>query len=127
MSVIKNTFLFTMTAYPDNTGTIVHRPMRLRSTAGCDTAWNRTRMSVVMPQALRCSALDRCATQEPFPLTRALWVRYVGNRVHLGTEWCLIYSVLCCCHGNLSAMLLLVATTLTVHSPHSAVVGIHQG
>jgi hypothetical protein len=34
-------------------------------TPNCDTAWIRTRVSVVMPLALRCSTLDRCATREP--------------------------------------------------------------
>ena len=34
-------------------------------TAGCDTAWIQTRVSVVTPLALRRSALDRCATREP--------------------------------------------------------------
>ena len=30
-----------------------------------DTAWIQTRVSVVMPLALRCKALDHCATREP--------------------------------------------------------------
>ena len=41
--------------------------MGLPITAGCDTAWIQTRVSVVTPQALRFSALDRCAPQEPRP------------------------------------------------------------
>ena len=48
-----------MTAY---TGQIV------RIAAGCDTAWNRTKVSVMTPQALRCSALDRCATLHDQPM-----------------------------------------------------------
>ena len=39
--------------------------MGLPITAGCDTSWNQTRESIVTPLALRCSALDRCATREP--------------------------------------------------------------
>ena len=39
--------------------------MGLQITVGCDTAWIWTRVSVVMPLALRCSALDRRATKEP--------------------------------------------------------------
>jgi hypothetical protein len=38
--------------------------MGLPITAGCDTAWIQTRVSVVMRLALRCSALDHCATRE---------------------------------------------------------------
>ena len=57
-----------MTTYtdqtPDDAGLIVRRPMGLPITAGCDTAWIRTRVSVATPLALRCSALDRCATRE---------------------------------------------------------------
>ena len=49
---------------PDDAGPIVHRPMGLPITPGCDTAWIRTRVSVVTPLALRCSALDRCAIRE---------------------------------------------------------------
>ena len=49
----------------DEAGTILRRPMGLPITAGCDTAWIRTRVSVVMPLALRCSVFDRRVTQEP--------------------------------------------------------------
>jgi hypothetical protein len=47
-----------MTAYPSQTqtGPIVHHPTGLPITARYDAAWIRTR---------DCSALDRCATQEP--------------------------------------------------------------
>jgi hypothetical protein len=45
-----------MTAYAEP---MLRRPMGLPIMAGSDTAWNRTRMSVVTPQALRC-----CATRE---------------------------------------------------------------
>ena len=38
--------------------------MGLPITAGCDTAWHRTRVSVVAPQAMRCCALDRSATRQ---------------------------------------------------------------
>ena len=55
---------------PDNDGPIVHRPMGLPITAGCDTAWNRTRVCSDDTLALRCSALDCCATQEPLMLVR---------------------------------------------------------
>ena len=57
-----------MTAYISKThdaGPILHRPTGLPITVGCDTAWIWTRVSVVAPQALRCSAFDRCATREP--------------------------------------------------------------
>ena len=37
--------------------------MGLRNTTGCDTAWIWTRVSVVKPLTLRCSALDCCATR----------------------------------------------------------------
>ena len=47
--------------------------MELPITAGCETAWIQTRVSVVTPQALRCGALERCATHEP-PL-----LQYVTN------------------------------------------------
>ena len=51
-----------MTAYtgqtPDNSGPIVLWIMGLPIAAGCDTAWIRTRVSIVTPLALRCSALD---------------------------------------------------------------------
>ena len=50
---------------PYDAGPIVRRPMGLPIMAGYDTDWNRTRVSVVTPQALRCSAFDRCATREP--------------------------------------------------------------
>jgi hypothetical protein len=50
---------------PDDAGPIVKRPMGLPITAGCDTAWNQTRVAVVTTLVLRCSALDRCATREP--------------------------------------------------------------
>ena len=40
--------------------------MGLLITAGCDTAWIWTRVSVVTPLALRCSALGRCATREAY-------------------------------------------------------------
>ena len=57
---VKNKFLFTMTACtgpnPGDTRPIVHRPRGLPITAGCDTSWIRTRVSVVTPLALRCSA-----------------------------------------------------------------------
>jgi hypothetical protein len=49
---------------PDDAWPIVHWPMGLAITAGCDTAWIQTRVSGVTPLALRCSALDRCATRE---------------------------------------------------------------
>ena len=39
--------------------------MGLPITASCDTAWNRTRVSVMMPLALRCRVLDRCASWAP--------------------------------------------------------------
>ena len=42
--------------------------MGLRITAGCDSVWIRTRVSGVTSEAWRCSALDRCATQEPYVL-----------------------------------------------------------
>jgi hypothetical protein len=41
----------------------VRCPMGLPITVSCDTAWIRTTVSVVTPQALRCSALDHCATR----------------------------------------------------------------
>ena len=41
---------------PEDSGPVVRRPMELPI---------GTRVSVVTPQALRCSALDRCATREP--------------------------------------------------------------
>jgi hypothetical protein len=47
---------------PYDAGPIGRRPMGLSITAGCDRAWNRIRVSVVTPLALRCSALDRCDT-----------------------------------------------------------------
>ena len=58
---VKNKFLFTMTAYPgpnlDDAGPIVHRPMGLPITAGCDTAWNQTMVyndaSITAMQCLR--------------------------------------------------------------------------
>ena len=49
---------------PDDSGSIVRRPVGYPITAGCETAWNQTRVSEVTPQALRCSALDRCATRD---------------------------------------------------------------
>jgi hypothetical protein len=36
---------------PDDAGPIVRRPMGLPITTGCHTAWIRTRVSVVTPQA----------------------------------------------------------------------------
>jgi hypothetical protein len=64
---VKNKFLFTMTAYPGQTLTT---PGQL-----CAALWDsQSRMwyslesepgSVVTSLALRCSALDRCATREP--------------------------------------------------------------
>ena len=54
-----------MTAYPGQHWSIVRRPMGLQITAGCDTAWIQTWVSVVTPLALRCSALDRSAIREP--------------------------------------------------------------
>jgi hypothetical protein len=53
---------------PNNAGQIVRRPMGLPITASCDTAWIRTRVSIVMPQALRCSALTCCTTRETFEI-----------------------------------------------------------
>ena len=52
-----------MMAYTDDARLIVRHPMGPPITAGCDTAWIQTRVSVVTPLALRCSALDRCATR----------------------------------------------------------------
>ena len=40
--------------------------MGLPIAAGCDTAWIQNRVSVVMRLALRCGALDRYATLEPW-------------------------------------------------------------
>jgi hypothetical protein len=37
--------------------------MELQIMAGCDTAWIRTRVSLVMPKALRCNALNCCTTR----------------------------------------------------------------
>ena len=54
---------------PDDAGPIVRRPMGLPTMASYDTAWSRTRVSVVTPLALRCSALDRCATREQYNTT----------------------------------------------------------
>ena len=53
---------------------MVHRPMGLTITASYDTAWIRTRVSVVMPQALRCSALDvkRCKIHTVSTLTHLI-------------------------------------------------------
>jgi hypothetical protein len=51
-------------------------PTGLPIKAGWDTAWIWTRVSVVMPLALRCSALDRCTTREPprqFFTTVTIW------------------------------------------------------
>ncbi|CDQ97643.1 unnamed protein product, partial [Oncorhynchus mykiss] len=50
---VKIKFLFTMTAYTGQTQT---------------TLGQRTRVSVVTPLALRCSALDHCTTREPIIL-----------------------------------------------------------
>ena len=47
--------------------------MGLPITPGCDTAWIRTRVSVVTPLALRYSALDHCATQESPMMSEALF------------------------------------------------------
>jgi hypothetical protein len=41
---MNNTLLFT-NPNPDDAGPIVCRPMGFPITAGCDTAWNRTRVS----------------------------------------------------------------------------------
>ena len=65
--VSKNTFLFTMTAYTGQTRTTLGRL--------CTALWDSQSRpdviqprfepgTVVMPLALRCSALDRCATRE---------------------------------------------------------------
>jgi hypothetical protein len=54
-----------MTVYPVQTLTrtiLGQLCAPLPITAGCDTAWNQTRVCIVMPLALRCSALDCCAT-----------------------------------------------------------------
>ena len=46
----------------------------LMMTAGSDTVWIRTRLSVVMPQALRCSStLDHCTTREPDMTAMMVW------------------------------------------------------
>ena len=58
----------------DNTGPIVRRPVGLPIPASCDTAWIRTRVSVVMPLALRCSALDCCASRESQMSAQELFV-----------------------------------------------------
>ena len=60
---------------PDDAGPIVRRPMGLPITASCDTAWNQTRVSVVTRLAPRCSALDRCATQDPQHLCQTVCER----------------------------------------------------
>ena len=65
---MKNKFLFTMTAYPNLTLTTLGQL--------CVALWDSQSLpvviqpgiepgSVVIPLALRCSALDCCATQEP--------------------------------------------------------------
>ena len=63
---------------PEDTRSIVHRPMGQQITASCDTAWIRTRGSVVTPLALRCSALDRCTTREPQMPAKPQSVLYAG-------------------------------------------------
>uniref|UniRef100_A0A8C7LDH9 Protein odr-4 homolog n=1 Tax=Oncorhynchus kisutch TaxID=8019 RepID=A0A8C7LDH9_ONCKI len=64
---VKNKFLFTMTAYTGQTRAMLGQlcPALWDLWASCDTAWIQTRVSVVTPLALRCSALDRCTTREP--------------------------------------------------------------
>jgi hypothetical protein len=61
--LIKNKLFFTMTAYPGQTWTTLGQLCATlwdsQLWPGCDTAWNRTRVSVVTPISLRCSALDR--------------------------------------------------------------------
>jgi hypothetical protein len=61
-----------MTAYTGQTRTTLGQlcaAMGLPNIPGCDTTWNRTRVSVVTPQALRCRAFDRSATRDPVNVT----------------------------------------------------------
>ena len=64
-----------MTAYTSQHW--AHRPMGLPSRAGCDTAWSQTRVSVVTPLALRCSALDH---------------RHSGSHSKLWCPYCFVQS-----------------------------------
>ena len=61
---------------PDNTGPIVRWPMGLPITAGCDAAGFEPG-TAVMPHALKCSALQHCATPE------TLWWTIVQNMYNL--------------------------------------------
>nr|XP_046174331.1 neuropeptide-like protein C4orf48 homolog [Oncorhynchus gorbuscha] len=57
--------------------------MGLPITAGCDTAWIQTRVFVVMPIALRCGALDRCATWDPPSLPLDMMHRSMASSGYL--------------------------------------------
>ena len=59
---------------PYNAGPIVRRPTGFLIPAGCDTAWNWTR--VVTPLLLKCSALDRCATRDHFQICPEITYHY---------------------------------------------------
>ena len=71
--------------------------MGLPITASCDTAWIQTSVSVVMPLALRFSALDRCATREPIEATligTAMFLSNQQNPIHfLSFRTNIIYSM----------------------------------
>ena len=93
---------------PDDARPIVCRPMGLPITAGCNTALIRTRVSAVTPLALRCSALDRCATRQPnLPslvhahVLHAHWTR-ASLTVNKMLKSNLSYSIGCCvlCSAN---------------------------
>ena len=58
---------------------IVHRPMGLPITAGCDTAWNRTRVcSDASSTEMQCCATrERCHT--PDNLSWTLWYRNLSS------------------------------------------------
>ena len=65
-----------MTAYTGQTRTTLGRLCAalwgLPITASCDTAWIRTWVSVVTPEALRCSALDLCVPFGIYPVVLKL-------------------------------------------------------
>ena len=77
---VKNKFLFTMTAYPGQRRPIARSPMGLPIMAGCDSAWNRTRVcSDASSTELQClrpllhsGALPTAGVPSPSPLSLAL-------------------------------------------------------